>query len=67
MTGARYVWLLPDDYTHDWWRVDDSSPLTSCSNSRMRAALQGHITTDLLPLSTSADTTISGMVRACNM
>ena len=61
MYGQRHVWLLPGSSQPDWWRSGDPN-LDGCSESDLREALQGYISTDILPLSGSDEPTISGYV-----
>ncbi|XP_038053472.1 gamma-aminobutyric acid type B receptor subunit 2-like [Patiria miniata] len=58
MYGKTHVWILPGWFHADWWRsVDDSD---GCTESELQLALQGYISTDLLPLSGSDEPTVSG-------
>ncbi|KAJ8048427.1 Gamma-aminobutyric acid type B receptor subunit 2 [Holothuria leucospilota] len=58
--GPTYVWLLPGWYSPRWWQVPDNS--TTCTPDQLYAALKGYIGTDILPLSTRSEKTISGWV-----
>ncbi len=60
MVGAKYVWLLMGDYSDAWWRVDDS--VIACEPAHFRRGLEGYIATDILPITTSTDTTVSQLV-----
>ncbi|XP_033638880.1 gamma-aminobutyric acid type B receptor subunit 2-like [Asterias rubens] len=58
MYGKTHVWLLPGWFSADWWRTVDKSD--GCSQADLQLALQGFLSTDILPLSGSEDETISG-------
>lgn len=58
MYGRAYQWLIMGTYTHEWWNVSD----TECTVDELKIVLESIITTDLLPLSTSGDITVSGIV-----
>ena len=60
MVGAKYVWVLMGDYSDTWWKVHDSA--ISCDESHFLRGLEGYIATDILPITTSKDITISDMV-----
>ena len=61
MTGAKYVWIIPGEYSSDWTSV--SEPNLSCSELELFDAIQGSLTTTRLPLSSSGSVTAAGMVR----
>ncbi|XP_014261698.1 gamma-aminobutyric acid type B receptor subunit 2 isoform X2 [Cimex lectularius] len=56
MTGRKYQWLLMGTYSPSWWL--DPAP---CPSHTLAQALDGVILTDLLPLATSGEITISGI------
>lgn len=59
MFGRSYQWLVMGTYNIEWWlRVNE----TDCTQEEIKTALESAILTDLLPLSTSGDITISGIV-----
>lgn len=58
MFGRAYQWLIMATYSGEWWNTTD----TECSFDELSAALEGTIMVDLLPLSTSGDITIAGIV-----
>lgn len=59
MYGRSYQWLIMGTYNIDWWlNVNE----TDCTHVEIKTALESAILTDLLPLSTSGDITISGIV-----
>ena len=60
MVGAKYVWVLMGDYSDTWWRVNDNA--ISCDESHFERGLEGYIATDILPITTSKDITISDLV-----
>lgn len=57
MFGRAYTWLLQGTYSKFWW--NKKSP---CSKRDLTTALDSAILTDLLPLSTTGQTTVSGIV-----
>lgn len=59
MYGRAYQWLIMATYTTDWWNVTLDS---ECSVEEIAVALEGAILVDLLPLSTSGDITVAGIV-----
>ena len=58
MYGRSYQWLTMGTFGNEWWEVND----TDCTVDQVKLALESTILTDLLPLSTSGDITISGIV-----
>jgi len=58
MYGRAYQWLIMGTYTTEWWNVS-----TDCSPDELKTALESTIMTDLLPLSTTGEITISGIVN----
>nr|XP_018896011.1 PREDICTED: gamma-aminobutyric acid type B receptor subunit 2-like [Bemisia tabaci] len=58
MVGRKYQWLIMGTYSVNWWKV----PETNCSIEELEAALDGVILTDFLPLATSGEITISGVM-----
>ncbi|XP_071853304.1 gamma-aminobutyric acid type B receptor subunit 2-like isoform X2 [Apostichopus japonicus] len=60
--GRTYVWLLPGLYSNKWWTKADNS--TDCTPDQLHTALKGYIGTDILPLSTRSEKTISGWTPA---
>ncbi|XP_053619269.1 gamma-aminobutyric acid type B receptor subunit 2 isoform X2 [Plodia interpunctella] len=56
MYGRAYTWLLLGTYSNKWWMR--RSP---CSKRDLTTALDTTILTDLLPLSTTGETTVSGI------
>ena len=60
MVGAKYVWMLMGDYSDIWWRMQDN--VISCGESEFERGLEGYIATDILPITTSKDITISQLV-----
>lgn len=49
-------------YTFDWWHQLD--PEFNCTQDELESSLEQTILTDLLPLSTSGEITISGIVSS---
>lgn len=60
MFGRKYQWLIMGTYRDDWWKNVDLE--TNCTIENIEEALEQTILTDLLPLSTSDDITIAGIV-----
>uniref|UniRef100_A0A6P7FDM5 Gamma-aminobutyric acid type B receptor subunit 2 isoform X1 n=1 Tax=Diabrotica virgifera virgifera TaxID=50390 RepID=A0A6P7FDM5_DIAVI len=59
MYGKKYQWIIMGTYSPGWWtRLD---PDFNCTLEELESALQQTILTDLLPLSTSGEITISGI------
>ncbi|KAH9637810.1 hypothetical protein HF086_017588 [Spodoptera exigua] len=56
MYGRAYTWLLLGTYSNKWWMRH-----APCSKKNLTAALDTTILTDLLPLSTTGETTVSGI------
>lgn len=63
MVGRKYQWLIMGTYSEKWW-LDESAP---CSAEQLLAALEGCILTDLLPLATSGEITVSGIVSILSL
>ena len=61
MYGRKYQWLIMGTYSNDWW-LTSSYKSENCSMEELSEALEGCILTDLLPLSTNGEITISGSV-----
>ncbi|ODM95362.1 Gamma-aminobutyric acid type B receptor subunit 1 [Orchesella cincta] len=57
--GKKYQWLIVAAYTPTWWRKQDD---VNCTVEEVETALKGALLMDLLPLSSSSDITISGLV-----
>lgn len=60
MFGRKYQWLIMGTYSHDWWTLGDLE--NNCTARELIVALEQTILTDLLPLSTSGEITVSGIV-----
>ncbi|XP_017778907.1 PREDICTED: gamma-aminobutyric acid type B receptor subunit 2 [Nicrophorus vespilloides] len=59
MYGRRYQWVIMGTYSSDWWTKVE--PDSNCTTEELQSALEQTILTDLLPLSTSGEITISGI------
>ncbi|XP_019875177.2 gamma-aminobutyric acid type B receptor subunit 2 isoform X2 [Aethina tumida] len=59
MYGKKYQWIVMGTYTTDWWKKFDVD--FNCTLEELETALEQTILTDLLPLSTSGEITISGI------
>jgi gamma-aminobutyric acid type B receptor len=57
MTGRKYQWLIMGTYGPSWWQEE-----APCSSEVLAQALEGVILTDLLPLATTGEITVSGIV-----
>lgn len=62
MFGGKYQWIIMGTYGYEWWKRDDDYTEANCTVENLEEALQQTILTDLLPLSTSGEITISGIV-----
>lgn len=60
MYGRKYQWIVMGTYTFEWWKRLE--PEFNCTLDEVEQALEQTILTDLLPLSTSGEITISGIV-----
>lgn len=60
MYGKKYQWIIVGTYSHGWWK--NIEPEFNCTLEELETALEQTILTDLLPLSTSGEITISGIV-----
>lgn len=59
MYGRAYTWLLLGTYSNKWWMRR-----APCSRKNLTTALDTAILTDLLPLSTTGELTVSGIVSS---
>ncbi|KAK9753076.1 Receptor family ligand binding region [Popillia japonica] len=59
MYGRRYQWIIMGTYSFEWWKKLPSE--VNCTIEEIESALEQTILTDLLPLSTSGEITISGI------
>ncbi|XP_067655790.1 gamma-aminobutyric acid type B receptor subunit 2-like [Haliotis asinina] len=60
MYGARYQWMIVGEYEDaGWWEKTDSK--ITCTKREMNETVHGCLTTDLLELSSSNETTVSGL------
>ncbi|XP_034937802.1 gamma-aminobutyric acid type B receptor subunit 2-like, partial [Chelonus insularis] len=57
MFGRKYQWIIMGTYAEEWWLRPDGG----CAPSELIEALHGAILTDLLPLSTDRQITVSGI------
>ncbi|XP_058796020.1 gamma-aminobutyric acid type B receptor subunit 2 isoform X2 [Phymastichus coffea] len=57
MYGRKYQWVIMGMYTYEWWLKAD----VQCAPAELAEALHGTILTDLLPLSTQQQITVSGI------
>jgi len=58
MVGGKYQWLIMGTYGPTWW----NEMRAPCPVKHLSAALDGCILTDYLPLSTTGEITVSGIV-----
>ncbi|XP_033112630.1 gamma-aminobutyric acid type B receptor subunit 2-like [Anneissia japonica] len=59
ISNRNYVWILPGWYSDNWWRPSEEYGI-ACSEQEMKSTIRGYIATDILRLSSSNETTISG-------
>ncbi|KAH9366446.1 hypothetical protein HPB48_007868 [Haemaphysalis longicornis] len=59
MYGRKYQWIIVAMYAERWWETPQ--PDVSCEPAQIVEAVEGYIGTDLLPLSTSENITVSGL------
>lgn len=60
--GRKYQWIL-GAYNDRWWKsVFREGHTLECTESELLDALDGYISIDVLPLSSSKEITASGMV-----
>lgn len=60
MYGKKYQWIIMGTYSEGWWNVDED--YKNCTKEEIHTALEQAILTDLLPLSTTGEITVSGIV-----
>jgi len=60
MVGRKYQWIIMGTYTEQWWLNEEG--IVPCTAAELVSALEGCILTDLLPLSTNGEITVSGIV-----
>ena len=58
MFGRKYQWVIMGTYAEGWWERAGGG----CAPSELMEALHSAILTDLLPLSTEQQITVSGFV-----
>ncbi|XP_053385078.1 gamma-aminobutyric acid type B receptor subunit 2-like isoform X2 [Mercenaria mercenaria] len=59
MFGPKYQWIILGGYAENWWSVDD--PNVSCTAAELNHTIDGYISTDILPISSSRKKTESGL------
>ncbi|KAJ8953710.1 hypothetical protein NQ314_007320 [Rhamnusium bicolor] len=59
MYGRKYQWIVMGTYSYEWWKRLE--PEFNCTLEELETSLEQTILTDLLPLSTSGEITISGI------
>ncbi|KAF5284264.1 hypothetical protein FQR65_LT00265 [Abscondita terminalis] len=59
MFGRKYQWIIMGTYNEDWWRKFDRD--SNCTEEEIELAMEQTILTDLLPLSTTGEITVSGV------
>ncbi|XP_022907049.1 gamma-aminobutyric acid type B receptor subunit 2 [Onthophagus taurus] len=59
MYGRRYQWIIMGTYSLGWWKNLPEN--FNCTAEEMEIALEQTLLTDLLPLSTSGEITVSGI------
>lgn len=58
--GGRYQWIIAGPRQERWWREED--PSVNCTSIEILTALEGAFVVDVLPLDTSRQSTINGLV-----
>ncbi|XP_071956737.1 gamma-aminobutyric acid type B receptor subunit 2-like [Antedon mediterranea] len=61
LSDRNYVWILPGWYSDKWWRPTKQ---IQCTEQEMIKTINGYIATDILPLSSSPELTISGLTAS---
>ena len=64
MYGRKYQWIIWGGYNKDWWLVDDAE--VNCTTQELVTALNGYMSTDILPLSLENQETIAKLVGCCD-
>ncbi|KAB0791553.1 hypothetical protein PPYR_03353 [Photinus pyralis] len=59
MYGRKYQWIIMGTYNEYWWRKPDRD--SNCTEDEIEIAMEQTILTDLLPLSTTGEITVSGV------
>nr|XP_024216938.1 gamma-aminobutyric acid type B receptor subunit 1 isoform X2 [Halyomorpha halys] len=59
--GKQYVWFFIGWYEDNWFEVNLEKEGITCTHEQMRAAAEGHITTEALMWNQNNQKTISGM------
>ncbi|XP_070566247.1 gamma-aminobutyric acid type B receptor subunit 2-like isoform X2 [Ptychodera flava] len=62
LVGNKYVWILSGGYPENWWNNTEIPDF--CRMDDFLKAIQGYLTTDILPLSTSNEDTVSGLTAS---
>lgn len=63
--GRRYQWIITGIYEENWWRLNENeSELLGCTETELLDAINGYISTDILPLSKNTQT-YYGFVSIC--
>lgn len=62
MYGRSYQWVIMGAYSNNWWNVTSSQNDIKCTQEELKITLESTILVDLLPLSTTGDITVSGIV-----
>ncbi|XP_015919670.3 gamma-aminobutyric acid type B receptor subunit 2 isoform X2 [Parasteatoda tepidariorum] len=61
MFGRKYQWIIVGMYTERWW---EKVSQVNCSTWEIMEAMEGLISLDVLPLSSSENITVSGLTAA---
>lgn len=62
MYGRKYQWIIVGMYRDQWWEEREGEINKTCSHRELMEAMEGHFATDVLPLSSSENITVSGLV-----
>ncbi|XP_022239324.1 gamma-aminobutyric acid type B receptor subunit 2-like, partial [Limulus polyphemus] len=60
--GRKYQWIIVGIYDNGWWQKHANN--LTCSQSHLKEAIKGYLATDILPLSSTNDITVSGLTSA---
>jgi gamma-aminobutyric acid type B receptor len=58
--GRHHQWIIAGPRQDGWWKEED--PSVNCTSYEILAALEGAFVVDVLPLTSSKEPTISGLV-----
>lgn len=57
MYGRRYQWIITGIYENNWWELtEDEAETLGCTTEELLLAIDGYISTDVLPVVKNAST-----------